>query len=741
MTNFQTLISSLNAKKLNNNDYAACCPAHEDSTPSLMLCEKEDKILLHCFAGCSQTEVIEALKRKGLWHSDIKENKFVLPKGIPAYYPPSNILKKQGLTPNYENQKTYTKHWTYKDSNNEILGYVVRYDGHGKKDCIPYFKKWDNGEWRSGHSSKTGRPLYGLERLATANDSHTIIIVEGEKCADAINQKKSNYIAVTWCGGAASYKKCDFSVLNNFNNILLWPDADKAGINAMAGIAKLLPTAKTIDVLAWGDGFDCYDWLQQGNTVEQIKDLKLVDVTKVIPIKKIALTDVGNAKRFFNKFGSVIRYAQNVGWFYFNNYCWQFDENNYLLNLAVQVAESVRDEVTTASTPDEVKSIEKWSQNSQNISRLKAMLEIVKSIDGITCSITEFDKDKYLLACLNGVINLRNGELLKPNKEMMITKFANVNFVPNSKSPLWDIFLNRIMEGNREVIEYLRRAIGYSLTGDCSEQIMFLMWGSGQNGKTIFIETLKSIFGSYSISTPSDLLLLDMRGDAASGSNSIARLKGSRFAVGSEIPQGAKFNESRLKELTGQDTISARFLFKEFFEFIPEFKLWIRSNYRPEISGQDLGIWRRIHCIPFTAQITEQEKDKNLFQKLQAELSGILEWAISGCLSWQQDGLKTPQVVNDAIEIYKNDMDSLGDFIRDRCSVSEGYKISASKIYAAYKDWCNDAGERPITMRRLSVRLRDRGFKRVSGKDARYYHGISLKPFIDDENYFENTLF
>ncbi len=777
---FSVLTHELHATE-RNGQWICKCPAHDDSHPSLWLTQKDGKTLLHCLAGCSQQDVIAALRARGLWKQDSGMAPVAglppLPPGIPYFYPPHAVLKKQGKTPSLDNQKTYTKHWVYRDAAAKIVGHVVRYDGHDKKDVIPFFKKWPGGNWRSGHELSSGRSLYRLDSLPHGEHSKPCFIVEGEKCADGLAAILGDTaLVVAWPGGAKSIKKVDWSPLSNFAWVILWPDYDLAGFRAMRDICKLLrelpqpPNRISLVSLAalgipvLGVGADCIDLLSsnpnlslealltptalldaEASKIEAVyRQLAPADVVvgedqpppdvegtpnPDAPIIH-ALTDTGNGARFAEKQRHLCRFSPEVGWLHYNGSFWETDTRNSALSLARSTVETIREDGRHLKG-DERKAIFKWWHQSQNFSRLKAMLEVAKSYPGITMPLDAFDSDPFQLCCLNGTLDLRTGKLSKHSAENLITRHVPVAFDKKATCPLWLQFLDRIMAGNTGIIDYLRRAIGYSLTGSCAEQVMFIMWGSGSNGKSVFMETIKKIWGTYALTTPTDLLLLDNHGGAASGSNSIARLKGARLVLGSEIPPGARLNESRVKEMTGSDTISARFLYAEFFDFIPQFKLWVRANNRPQISGMDHGIWRRIQCIPFTVAIADQDKDKMLGEKLAAELPGIFNWAVSGCLDWQESGLCVPAEVLTATKTYHKDMDIIGEWLDDCCVIDKEAEIQSVLLYNSLQLWMKTMGEKPWSHRAFGLNLRERGFMRVRRKEARYYQGLRLKPEVE----------
>jgi len=288
-------------------------------------------------------------------------------------------------------------------------------------------------------------------------------------------------------------------------------------------------------------------------------------------------------------------------------------------------------------------------------------------------------------------------------------------------------FLERIMNGNQSLIGFVQRIIGYSLTGDTREQCFFVLYGEGQNGKTTFLETVKASLGDYAKQTSTETLMLKRSGSIP---NDIARLTGTRCAIAMETESGKRLAEGLIKQLTGSDTVTARFLFKEWFEFKPTFKILLGCNHKPQIGGTDLAIWRRIKLIPFTVTIPEKEKDKKLLDKLRKESPGILRWAVEGCLSWQKQGLGEPSEVKAATEKYQREMDALGQFLTDCCTQKPGVQVGASEVYEAYRWWCKRNGDNPKNRTVFGRSMSQKGFKR--GKDSQSRRVVYLGIALDD---------
>ena len=325
---------------------------------------------------------------------------------------------------------------------------------------------------------------------------------------------------------------------------------------------------------------------------------------------------------------------------------------------------------------------------------------------------------------LNGTLDLRTGELRPHRREDLITKLAPVVYDHEARCPLFLAFLDRILAGNADLIAFVQRAVGYSLTGDVQERVLLILWGGGANGKSTLLETLRGMLGDYAMRTPTETLLVKREGAIP---NDIARLKGARFVSASEADEGKRLAEAQIKEMTGGDTITARFMRAEFFDFRPEFKLWLATNHKPVIRGTDKAIWDRIRLVPFNVRIPEAEQDKGLGAKLRDELPGILAWAVEGCLAWQRDGLGIAKDVQAATASYRDEMDVVAAFITDVCTVAPGARVQSRVLYEKYKRWCEENGERAVSQKALGEKLRERGLEPRKGSGgARWWHGVEV---------------
>jgi len=288
----------------------------------------------------------------------------------------------------------------------------------------------------------------------------------------------------------------------------------------------------------------------------------------------------------------------------------------------------------------------------------------------------------------------------------MLMSQAPVEYDPEATAPTWDAFLEKILP-NPEDRGFIQRAVGYSLTGNTKEQGVFLLYGNGANGKSTFIETIMSLLGDYAAQT--DFSTFTVR-KSETVRNDLAALKDARFVSASETKQGKYLDEVVIKQSTGGEKITCRFLYGEYFSYRPKFKVWLSFNHKPIVRGADHGIWRRLKLVPFTVQIPDEEQDKDLTVTLSQELPGILNWALEGCREWLQNGLKEPESIRQATADYREEMDTVEGFLRERCQHDTTQKVFHKDLYEDYRFWAEDNGEPAITNRELSAILKEKGY-------------------------------
>ena len=437
------------------------------------------------------------------------------------------------------------------------------------------------------------------------------------------------------------------------------------------------------------------------------------------------LTDLGNAERFAARHGDDVRYCYPWRkWLVWTGARWERDDAGRVHQLAKESVRGIYREASDAEDEERRKALAKHASASESETRIRAMIELSKSERPI--SPDELDADPWLLNTKNGTIDLRTGEMREHRREDLITKLAPVEYDPNVSAPSLEAFLERVLPGE-ELRGFVRRAAGYSATGDTSEQCMFIHHGPGANGKSTFQEAVSAALGDYAMRTPTETLLVKRAGGVP---NDIARLKGARFVTASETEEGRRLAESLVKDLTGQDTISARFMWAEWFDFKPTHALHLSTNHKPEIRGTDAAIWRRIRLIPWAVTIPAPEQDKKLPEKLRGELPGILAWIVRGCSEWLREGLKAPEEVRQATKAYRAEMDVLAAFLADCCQRGEDEEEFAGELWGAWKRWCEETGEQVGTQKRFGGQLGERGFlnHRDSRTGRKVWSGVSLRP-------------
>lgn len=437
-------------------------------------------------------------------------------------------------------------------------------------------------------------------------------------------------------------------------------------------------------------------------------------------------TDLGNALRLAIIHGDDLRFCEPWDkWLVWDGRRWATDATGEIMRRAKDIPKGIYTAAGQCKDADQRKALALWWLRSEAAERLQALIRLARSDLPITPD--DLDTEPWLLTVQNGTVDLHTGDLQAHQRDDLVTKLAPVAYKPADACPLWMAFLNQILAQNQTLIEFLQCAIGYSLTGDTSERVLFLLYGTGKNGKTTFLETIRAILGDYALRTPTSTLMTH-RHDIIP--NDVARLRGARFVSASESEENRRLAESLIKDLTGQDTVSARFLFGEWFDFRPECKVWLGTNHKPQIRGTDNAIWDRIRLVPFTVRIPDDQQDPHLREKLLTEAPGILAWAVRGCLAWQQEGrLKPPSEVVHATAAYRQEMDVLGPFIEDCCVVQQGAEATSKDLHAAFVNWCVTNGESAMSKVQLGQRLAEMGFVpavRPGKPQLRIWRGIGL---------------
>lgn len=461
-------------------------------------------------------------------------------------------------------------------------------------------------------------------------------------------------------------------------------------------------------------------------------------MTEPAPSTKLAeelhYTDLGNAERLVQAHGSDLRFVASWGrWYVFEEATgiWREDSTGEVVRrMKAVILEEYRRACLELDDERRKLRVQACLKMESEPAIRRAIL-LAQSAEQVAMTHEALDANPWLVLCGNGALDLRTGELHPHAREFLCTKRTATLYDPEAKCPRFLQFLDEIFLKDRELVEFTQRAVGYGLTGDTREHAAFICHGNGSNGKTTLFRVIEYVLGDYAMTSPADTFL-SKYGDKDGPRNDVARLRGARFVSASEIPEDRRLDESLVKSLTGGDTITARFLHQEFFEFRPQFKLWIATNHRPQIKGTDEGIWRRIRLIPFKAHFDDKNKDQSLIDQLIAEAPGILVWIVRGCIAWQESGLPVVSAVANAVASYRAEQDLLGSWIDDRCDRDPLHETSNKALYADFQSWCSKSGEKEWSNKAFSMRLTERGFESRKGMEGRFWTGLSLRSMTDD---------
>ncbi|MBO4858236.1 MAG: hypothetical protein J5527_06965 [Treponema sp.] len=455
---------------------------------------------------------------------------------------------------------------------------------------------------------------------------------------------------------------------------------------------------------------------------ELAHDLKI----KKLENGEIQLTDLTNKKCFLKAYGDKIRYCYNWKKFLiWNETCWEIDNYGYVENLVSSFIPHMYPGELILNDPVLRMEFEKHLIRCESYPRIQYLYNLLKMAGEINVKDKQLDLDKYLFNAEKKTINLKSGDVYEPDQNDLITKKSLFIYDKDAKCPVWDMFLRQIFNNDIDLIRFVQKAMGYSLSGDTSEQCMFILWGTGANGKSTFLNVFQNLFGDYATSTRTETFMKKN----SEQSNDLARLRNTRLVIASEAEENKPMSESLIKQITGGDKITARFLYGEFFEFLPTFKIFMATNHKPKISGGDNGIWRRIKLIPFTVCIPEEKRDRHLTEKLMAENSGILNWLLEGYRLWEKEGLVSPDAVQEANEEYRYDMDSVENFIAECLDfdASKKDRLLNGELYSTYIKWCEKNNENVLSHRKLTSKMREKSFEQLASNGNRWWMGLNVK--------------
>ena len=438
-------------------------------------------------------------------------------------------------------------------------------------------------------------------------------------------------------------------------------------------------------------------------------------------------TDAANAEIFIELYGRDVRYIPPWSkWLVWTGSHWRIDDAFQVRQWAAKVPRALYQKAggdEDAETRKKIVGVARLLEDHKHQSNMLASV-----MPHVVAHHSDLNRGHFLLNVRNGTLDLTTGRLRPHERADLLTHDTDIFYDPTATCPTWLRFLSAVFSGDDELISFVQRAVGYSLTGATKEQVLFVGHGTGSNGKGKFLNVLRKLLGSLAAPAPAAML---MTSKTERHPTELATLFGKRAVVAQETNEGQRFNESLVKQLTGEDAISARRMREDFWEFEPTHKLWLATNHKPTIKGTDHAIWRRMRLIPFNVKFHdpgagEPVKDLDLEAKLMVELSGILAWAVRGCLDWQRIGLGTSEAVTKATDAYQAEMDVLAAWLADCCVVNKLAEAKAADLYASYIEWCESQGERPEPQRSFGLRLTERGFSRQRRMVGHFWIGIGL---------------
>jgi putative DNA primase/helicase len=634
--------------------------------------------------------------------------------------------------------------YRYVDARGALLFEVVRFAPKTFRQRRPDGRGgwvWSLGDTR--------RVLYRLPELLAADPGTTVFVVEGER--DVASLEALGLRATTNAGGAGKWRP-EYSEALRDRRVVILPDNDEAGrkhadqvARALAGVAA---SVKVVELPGLPPKGDVSDWIASGGTAELLLALAEAADVKVAPATTAdddqPFTDLGNCRRFVAAQGTDLLFVPGAGWHVWDGRRFAPDLDGAVVRLAKSVADRMYADAVAAvasagaiADQDGRKEAFARSQRllrhalaSQAHARLLAMVGLAETEKAVIAKVEELDADPWSLNVANGTIDLRSRELRPHSRADRNTKLTPVIFDRNAKAPTWERCLREWLAGDVDLIRNVQRDVGYSLTADVREQVVFLVHGDGDNGKTVFEETARALMGDYAIHV--DFAKTFTARDHSGPRTDLVRIRAKRTVTASELRAGEQLDEPLIKSLTGFEPVVARALYQSEIEFTPVAKFWWFLNDLPVVKGSDLGIWRRLRVIPFKVRIPSNRRDPDLRTKLRAELSGILNWALEGCRAWQSDGLGQAPAVASASAEYRSASDVIGRWIGVACVLDPDARAARRDVRASYVGWAEAEGERPMGARALADELRRRGVVdggtvRVDGRPVDAWRGIGIR--------------
>ena len=439
-------------------------------------------------------------------------------------------------------------------------------------------------------------------------------------------------------------------------------------------------------------------------------------------------TDLGNSERLLFYYSDIIRYVKNYGWIVWNGKVWE--RNDYKVEqLAKKVVRRIHLEHNACVRKNNNDAF-KWAKASESGNKIREMIRLAQSENSITLEVHNLDANRYLLAVQNGTLNLKSGVLQAHNKEDYITKISPVSFDPAATCPTFDSFINGMFDNNQQLVEYVIDVLGYCLSGDINIQRFWIFWGSGENGKSTLMNIAQYVLGEYYYSASTNLLC----GDKNEHQTILAALMGKRLVVCAETEKGEKFRTQLIKRLSGDPTITARFLYKDFIEFERQNKTILLTNNLPILTDNGASMNRRLKLIPCTVSVPLAKQNEELGALLQAEASGVLNRLVKGCQRALQSKLKIdPEEVIACTQEYRRESDPIYNFLVDKTEKNPDSWILSSVLYEAYEVYTRELGDKPLDGKLFFEHLGKQGYNPARKNKGRVWTGLQFKVATDNE--------
>jgi P4 family phage/plasmid primase-like protien len=446
-------------------------------------------------------------------------------------------------------------------------------------------------------------------------------------------------------------------------------------------------------------------------------------------------SDKGNAELLARYFGYDIVFVPEAGkaggYYVWTGTHWEHDKGNAAMyRMAKQISGILLIHASQQASADQRDEWASYAISCGNAGKLKNMIELVRT-HVRTVHKSEFNSQRMLLNLRDGTVDLKTGTLRPHDRNDLLTKCQSIEWNPSAECQRWLQFLNEVFEGSQKVINFIQSAVGYTLTGLTVEEVLFIGWGTGRNGKGKFTDTLIALMGDYARPAKFDMFVAK-KGDEGKA-NDVAELFGARFVPASEGEQSKRLAEAKIKNMVSGDPVEGEKKYQDSFTYYPEYKIWLFTNYKPRIVGTDEGIWDKVIFIPFRRYFAPEERDHRLLEKLKAELPGILQWATRGCLEWQKQGLKVPECLKLATEDYRREQNVLGHFVEDELIENDKLQAPCGLMYEHYKSWAEKNGEYQMTATEFKERMEQRYGEPKRTSAGKFWMGVGIKQLLSEE--------